>query len=227
MSLRLLRAEVWSRESKKGLKRITARLLPDHVLPGPAMIGHARLVVIGGDCHRLHEEIITAGGLFKEGRLTKMNLGQVQDALAAAGTDEPTEAVKEKLFALWPKHAPLLAQFLEARMRDRTDGLRKALTDLANKEMANITAVLTELRKTIEEKLDDPELNQPVLFPEFSDLERQQYERNVEALRARVRAIPEEIEKETAAIRARFADPEPRMFPVAVTFLVPERMARG
>src|SRR5262249_53050928 len=29
MSLRLLRAEVWSRESKKGLKRITARLVPD------------------------------------------------------------------------------------------------------------------------------------------------------------------------------------------------------
>ena len=39
--------------------------------------------------------------------------------------------------------------------------------------------------------------------------------------------IPGEIEKETAAIKARFADPQPRMFPVAVTFLVPERMARG
>jgi len=90
-----------------------------------------------------------------------------------------------------------------------------------------MTAILTELRQTIEENLDDPELNQPVLFPEFSDLERQQYERNVEALRARVRAIPEEIEKETAAIRDRFADPEPRMFPVAVTYLVPEKMAKG
>ena len=226
MSLRLLRAEVWSRESKKGLKRITARLVPDHVLQGPAMIAQARLVVIGGDCHRLHEEIITAGGLFKEGRLTKMNVGQVEDALEAAGPDEPTEAVKAKLFDLWPKHAPLLAQFLEARMRDRTDGLQKALAERAKKEVADITAILTELRETIEEKLDDPELNQPVLFPEFSDLERQQYERNVDALRASVRAIPEEIEKETAAIRARFADPEPRMFPVAVTYLIPEKMSK-
>ena len=41
----------------------------------------------------------------------------------------------------------------------------------------------------------------------------------------RVREIPGEIERETAAIRARFADPQARMFPVAVTFLVPERMA--
>lgn len=223
MCLRLLRAEVWSRENKKGLKRITARLVPDNVLQSPAMIAHARLVVIGGDCHRLHEEIITAGGLFKEGRLARMNVGQVHDALAAAGPDEPTKAVKEKLFELWPKHAPLLAQFLEARMKDRTNGLRKALSDRANKEMADITAILTELRQTIEEKLDDPELNEPVLFPEFTDRERQQYERNVEALRARVRVIPEEIDKETAAIRDRFADPEPRMFPVAVTYLVPDR----
>ncbi len=34
------------------------------------------------------------------------------------------------------------------------------------------------------------------------------------------------IEAEQAAIRARFADPQPRMFPVAVTFLVPERFDR-
>jgi len=29
---------------------------------------------------------------------------------------------------------------------------------------------------------------------------------------------------DTEAIRARFADPQPRMFPVAVTFLVPNRL---
>ena len=52
---------------------------------------------------------------------------------------------------------------------------------------------------------------------------REQLERNMDALRAKVRSIPEEIARETAAIRARFADPQPRMFPVAVTFLVPRR----
>jgi hypothetical protein len=31
-------------------------------------------------------------------------------------------------------------------------------------------------------------------------------------------------EKESAEIKARFADPQTRMFPVAVTFLVPERL---
>jgi hypothetical protein len=44
---------------------------------------------------------------------------------------------------------------------------------------------------------------------------------------ARARAIPDEIERETAAILARYADPQPRMFAVAVTFLVPERIRKG
>jgi hypothetical protein len=37
-------------------------------------------------------------------------------------------------------------------------------------------------------------------------------------------AIPEEIERETAVVRARYDDPTPRMFPVAATMLMPERL---
>jgi len=43
-------------------------------------------------------------------------------------------------------------------------------------------------------------------------------------MRARAKEIPEEIKRETEAIRARFATPQTRIFPVAVTFLVPEKM---
>jgi len=66
MSLRLLRAEVWSPASKKGLHRLTARVVPDTALSDPAVVAFARLVVIGGDQNRLHEEIISAGGYLKE-----------------------------------------------------------------------------------------------------------------------------------------------------------------
>jgi hypothetical protein len=44
--------------------------------------------------------------------------------------------------------------------------------------------------------------------------------------RRRLEQIPGEIEAEQAAIRDRFADLQPRLFPVAVTFLVPERLDR-
>lgn len=51
--------------------------------------------------------------------------------------------------------------------------------------------------------------------------DREQFERNADWLWARVRAIPVETEQEVAAIEARFADPQPRILPVAVTVLVP------
>lgn len=223
MSLRLLRAEVWSREGRKRLHRITARTVPDNVLQHPAMIAHARLVVIGGDCHRLHEEIITAGGLVREGRFARFGtLREMQDALAAATDHEPSKAIQKKLLDLWPKNADSLRQALDARMKDRTDGLKKTLIERAEKEAADIETILNELKRAIQDELDEPEYRQLQLF---STPEREQFERNVDALRARVLAIPDEIKRETAAIMARFADPQPRMFPVAVTFLVPEKMA--
>jgi hypothetical protein len=41
MSLRLLREEVWSREGRKRLHRVAARLVPNRILEAPAMIAHA------------------------------------------------------------------------------------------------------------------------------------------------------------------------------------------
>jgi hypothetical protein len=61
----------------------------------------------------------------------------------------------------------------------------------------------------------------------FSSAEREQFERNVTSLRARVEEIPDEIERETAAIRARFSNPTPRLFPLAITYLIPKKFARG
>ena len=226
MCLRLLRAEVWSQEGSKRLHRIAARVVPDNVLATPAIVAHARLVVIGGDCHRLHEEIITAGGHIREGRFSRMNLGPMQEALEAATDEEPSEDVKRRLLQLWPNPEGPLRQALENRMRDRTDGLRKQLEERRDKESADITAILTELRVRIEAELIDPKYLQ-MQFEGWAPPEREQFERNTEWLRARVRAIPEEIEREVEAVGARFADPQPRVFPVAVTFLVPQRLAKG
>src|SRR5271157_4302744 len=223
MCLRLLRAEVWSDSGRKKLHRIEARVVPDSALPTPAVIAHARLVVIGGDSHRLHEEIITAGGMLKEGRFTRMNVGQIAEALAAATDKEPSEATKQRFLKLWGEITPSVHQALTARMTDRTKGLEKRLLERSDKEAQDIESILLELKRSIEAELDEPEYRQLELF---SDPERDQLERNKDFLRDRVKQIPGEIERETAAIRARFADPQARMFPVAVTFLVPSRLAR-
>ena len=147
----------------------------------------------------------------------------MQDALAAATGEEPSEGVKRKLLDLWPKTADAIHQALDARTKDRTDGLKKLLADRADKEVADITAILTELEAAIRGQLNDPFYQQSFL-PGFAPAEQEQFERNVDALRRRLGEIPGEVKKESEAIRARFADPQPRMFPVAVTFLVPGRL---
>jgi hypothetical protein len=223
MCLRLLRAEVWSDSGRKKLHRIEARVVPDSALLTPAVIAHARLVVIGGDSHRLHEEIITAGGMLKEGRFTRMAVGQITEALAAATDEQPSEDTKKRFLKIWDEITPSVQQALTARMADRAKGLEKRLLERSAKEAQDIESILLELKRAIETELDEPEYQQLELF---NDPEREQFEHNKDFLRDRVKQIPSEIERETAAVRARFADPQARMFPVAVTFLVPQRLAK-
>jgi hypothetical protein len=226
MSLGLLRAEVWATEGKKKLNRITARIVPDTALRDPAMIAHARLVVIGGDCHRLHEEIISAGGLLTGGKFSRLNVGQTKDALAAGTADEPSDSMKRILLKLYKEHHEALVKALETRMKDRKDGLAKFLAEREAKEIEDIRSILTELKRTIEAELSDSGLQQ-MTFQGWTDPEREQLERNMSALRAKAVEIPKEIERETQAIKARFAGPQPRMFPVAVTFLVPAMLSQA
>jgi superfamily II DNA or RNA helicase len=221
MCLRLLRAEVWSQGSHKKLQRVTARLVPDNVLTSPAVVAHARLVVLGGDNQRLHEEVIMAGGTLREGRLARMNVGETKTAMDSALAEASTEYTHKLFQSLWPNLSGSLFNALEARMADRTKGLQKNLDERAESEVQNMTAVLRELEKTIREQLDEP-----VTQMEFwTAPEREQLELNMQSLRKRLEQIPAEIERETANLRARFRNPTPRLFPVTVTFLVPKKIA--
>jgi len=153
-----------------------------------------------------------------------MNVGEVRDALAARTTQEPSQSVKQRLASLWSKIEAPLMQSLEARVKERTTGLEKVLSERAEKEAVDITTIMTELEKRISTELKNPE-NAQLVLSGFNIPEREQFERNMHSLEARVRALPSEIEKETAAIRQRFSNPQARLFPVGVTFLVPAKLA--
>ena len=227
MCLRLLRAEVWKKADNKIINRVTARVVNNNALDFPSVIVYGRLVVLGGDHQRLHEEIITAGGILKEGRFSRLNVGQIQLALdSVLPNDEVPQSIKSRLAELWPSYQESLVQALEARMKDRSGGLQKNLQERANKEADDIAKILTELKDSILKELNESELeNKQMLL--FNELENEQLKRNIDSLKTRLSQIPDEIKQETAAIRARFADPTPRLFPLAITYLVPQKIARG
>src|SRR5207249_11867036 len=115
MALRLLRAEVWSPDAQRKLYRVTARVVPNVALDTPAVIAHARLLVLGGDNQRLHEEVITAGGYLREGRFVRMNEGQLKEVLSAAQDRGVSKQMQQNLATTWPKHKDTLVQVLEGR----------------------------------------------------------------------------------------------------------------
>ena len=55
MCLRLLREEIWKLDDVKRLHRVAVRTVPDSELSTPAVAVWSRLVITGGDHHRLHE----------------------------------------------------------------------------------------------------------------------------------------------------------------------------
>jgi hypothetical protein len=207
----------------KHLSRVSSCIVDDSALSHPVVIAHGRIVVLGGDNHRLHEEVITAGGALIEGRFSRLNVGDTKAAMQAA-TDTPAPATIEARFqALWAKNCDALLSALEARRVERTKNLEKNLDELAEKEVNKIKIVMTELQRAIQAELDRKDGPQMLFDLGGDEPGKRQRENDLAALRRRIKEIPEEIQRESEHIRSRFANPSARLFPVAVTWLIPRK----
>ncbi len=223
MSLRLLRAEIWKSGDNRTISRVTAQLVSESVLETPAVIGHARLVILGGDGHRLHEELLVAGGRIEQGRFRRMVQDDITQALAATTSDRPAPGFARDVAELWPSLSHNLVRALEVRVNERTRNLEERFAVRAEEEAQRLRTILEELARRIREEL---RAEPPSQLDLFSPDEREQRERDRNGLETRLAEIPDEIERESQALRARFADPTPHRFDVGVTFLAPESMAR-
>jgi hypothetical protein len=228
MCLRLLRAELWAQARTQSgaakLARVTARVVPGDLLRVPAVVAHGRVIVTGAEGTRLHEEIIAAGGLIEGGKLSRANKEEVTRWLTAASTEPVPDGIRSELTELWPGLSEPLARLLNGRAADRVRSMRATLEKRCGEEVRAIEAVLDELTVAIQDALHSPVAVQPSLF---EDEERNQLRADREALHSRLIAIPQQREREVDALRRRYADPTPRWFPAAVTFLVPASIARG
>jgi superfamily II DNA or RNA helicase len=222
MSLRLLRAEIWSSGEHRKLFRVTARLAQAPSSAQPVVVAHARLVLLGGDSQRLHEELLVAGGELRPGRLVPLAERELEYWLSRATPVLAPEQDRARWQKVWPACREPLLQALQVRMAERLKSLLRSLKEREKKEMRDMRAILDELRRSIEAELEQPSVAQLELF---SDVERQEREHNYAALRRRLQQIDLELEQELELIRHRFENPQPRLFPVALTFLIPEHLA--
>ena len=208
------------------LSRVTARVVPGDVLRVPAVAGHIRVVVTGGEGTRLHEEVVVAGGTIEAGRLVRATEEDLKSWLTDASEELPSAQVLDRLTGLWPALSPPLSGFLANRAGARRRSLATLIEGRCTEEVAAMNTILDELERSIRGALDDTPFWQQVSLFEV-EAERDQLSKDHDALTQRLTSIPEMREQETTALRRRYADPQARWFPAAITFLVPASIANA
>lgn len=224
MSLRLLRAEIWARDDVKKLHRVTVRALPDGRIEGPAVVVMSRLVVTGGNHHRLHEELTEAGGYLRdagfrrEERVTEIRRW-LEESQPAALSDATFDALRTR----FDKHRDAVLATVESRSKDRLRFLVNTIDTRKRKEAEDIRQVLDDLERALKTEIAAEQ--QPVQLSLFSEDERTQLKRDQAALEARLARIPKEREQELHAIEERHSNAVEHTFPVAVVLLIPNCLA--
>ncbi|CUH46442.1 DISARM system SNF2-like helicase DrmD [Ruegeria atlantica] len=227
MSLRLLRAQIWTQEqTERSLSRVAVRSLPDAELAKPAAIVVSRLVVVGGNHHRLHEELTESGGQLSDRGYRRIE--RVSDVRSMLDRSKPValdDAELTRLSRQFDDVRDSITATVEARSRDRVRNLTNTIDNRRKKEISDTETLLSELQNSLEMELKKD--NEPQQLSLFTEDERFQLTRDREALEQRLSRIPEELEAETMAIDARHSNITDHTFPVAVVLLVPESMAKG
>lgn len=220
MALRLLRAEVFRPDGHATLARVTATWSNDPRLRDPLAVVYARLVVTGAEGHRLHEEVIQAGGHVHAGRLERLRVGPLAEALDHPSDGAVDAPMRDRLLDLHERLTDDLDRALRDRAGERERSLSGTVAARLREEEDRSRAVLEELRDQIELVL-----RHEVQLSLFSSEEERQYRLDREFLAHRAADIPRQIEEEVAHLARRFRDPQARVFPIAVEYRVPRAMA--
>lgn len=219
MCLRLLRAEVWALDDRKRLERVSVRVSDAPDLRVPVVGVWSRLVVTGGNHHRLHEELTLAGGELKHDSFTRIpQVGRLEQYVKESQFVQPSPELFASLAERFERHEASIRAAVEARSRDRLKNLVNTLARRRDSEIEDVRKVLGELEQAIQRELAKKE---PAQVPLFSKEETEQLRKDERALEARLASIPAELEREIAAISARYEGLVDRTFPVAVVFVLP------
>ncbi len=230
---RLLRSAVWGgRTALHRVAAVRADLPAGTDVDAPLVTVFARLVVVGSDGARLHEEVVLTGRVLAStpgGRSRRLELEMPRNAAVREAVEaslDPDEcrpapvAARQRLVQEWSNLAVSLADDVAHRARQRTDALQRQLGRRADDEARRVVGVFDQLETMLRGALGGEGTRQ-LTFDDLEADERQQVERDRLAWQARLDDLPAERERELAAVTARYAGARELVFPFAVALVVP------
>ena len=231
---RLLRSSIWG--GHLPLHRATAirTTLPAGVTEGGLLVvAFARLVVVGGDGARLHEEVVLAGReLPPTGRSRRVELdanryrdvrAAVEAALDPGACHRAPPAAEARLVAEWDDLAPRLASDVERRADQQFEDLSRDFARRQADETTRVEALFDQLAATIRQALTGGPTVRQLTFDDLDVTERQQLERDRRAWQERLDGLEIERRRELDTVTRRFAGARNLVFPFAVALCTEEQ----
>ncbi len=194
---RLLRSAIWG--DRVALHRVAGVRFtppPDAGVNGSLIAVFARLVLVGADGRRLHEEIILSGRIVPAGRSRRVELEErrhdellasIEAALEPDACRLVPEAARVDLASRWADLEPLLANDIQVRARERKSALQRTLDARKADERRSVETVFTQLKATLDTALDEPAM----LQLSFDELEAEEKQRELDAIEVRYGAVSE------------------------------------
>jgi superfamily II DNA or RNA helicase len=229
---RLLRSAIWG--GRAALARVAAlKFTPprDAGVNGPLVAVFARLVLVGLDGRRLHEEIILSGRIVPPaGQSRRVELEEnrhealhrsVEDALEPDACRLAPESARIDFANQWTRLELLLARDVQVRAKERKQRLQRDLDRREAEEQRNVETVFTQLKANLDSALDGPGAVQ-LTFDQLDEQEKHEFERDREAWRARRDGLEEEKQRELDAIKRRYENVRELVFPFAIALCVPD-----
>lgn len=240
-SSRLLRSAMWAGHAR--LNRVSAvrvTLPEDSGIADLLVTAFARLVVVGTDGRRLHEEVMpVARAIPPSGRSRQIDLGQLRkndpkedDAKerlrrALENAFEPDacrpapEAACERLVATWRETGPKLAADVKSAAEARLLDLERELDRRQRDEKARVEGTFSHLEVALRTALDGGAYRQMTLDEAYAK-EHPQVEWDREAWRVRLETLDEDRQRELRVIDQRYRGVRHLVFPFAVALCVPD-----
>lgn len=231
---RLLRTAVWGEVTTLARVSGVCADLPQEIRPDELLVAvFTRLVLVGADGARLHEEILLAArAVPPTGRSRRIEVEErrfdalrqaIETALDPDACVPVVRSAATRLTEIWPDLRGLLAGDVAARAAVRKSALQRDLTAREADELSRVDAITEHLRRVLTDALAEV-IPVQLSFEDLDQPERHQLEADRAAWRARLDGLDTEREHEREAVAHRYQGVRELTFPVAVLLVTsPEK----
>ncbi|MEN6547564.1 MAG: DISARM system SNF2-like helicase DrmD [Armatimonadia bacterium] len=228
-ALSVFRGCLWEQTGQTQLHRCSYRILPNRVLPDPAIVAFGRLVTVSQRGEKLHEALVHTGGWIKGHSVLPIETDLLDDLLAQPCTFTPIPGtLGEKLRALFPAQSIALEQMLTELEQSETKRLKGLLDEKAKSVSQGMRQLIDERLKEIDKRLKDAQKEYEAAQLRLFDAEELgQVRWDLRWLEMRRDDLRERREKAPAAAAARYDLNNVRVFPLGLLYLLPQSLVEG